>query len=123
MDGWGRRFLVVAPDGSVLPCHAARTLPLVFEGVRSGSLRDIWQKGAGMSAFRGTQWMPEPCRSCDQREVDHGGCRCQAFALTGNASATDPACSLAPSHGLVVEARARAEKEGRSQPVWIYRGR
>lgn len=123
MDGWGRRFVVVAPDGTVLPCHAARTLPLAFEGVRSGSLRDIWQNGAGMSAFRGTGWMPEPCRSCDRREVDHGGCRCQAFALTGDASATDPACALAPAHGLVVEARALSEEEGRSEPVWVYRGR
>jgi pyrroloquinoline quinone biosynthesis protein E len=122
MDGWGRRFVVVAPDGTVLPCHAARTLPLRFDSVRGGSLSRIWRDSEGMRAFRGTDWMPEPCSSCDRRDVDHGGCRCQAFALTGDMKATDPACSLAPAHGLVVQARARAEAD-RSEPVWVYRSR
>ena len=121
MDGWGRRFMVVAPDGVVLPCHAARTLPLSFESVRAASLARIWREGQGLQAFRGEAWMPEPCASCDRRGVDFGGCRCQAFALTGDAGATDPACHLAPAHGLLVQARARAavEPEGR----WLYRGR
>jgi pyrroloquinoline quinone biosynthesis protein E len=122
MDGWGRRFVVVAPDGAVLPCHAARSLPLAFESVRGGvRLADVWHGGEGMRAFRGDAWMPDPCRSCDRREVDFGGCRCQAFALTGDARATDPACSLAPQHAVVLEARARAERAGERR--WIYRGR
>ena len=124
MDGWGRRFAVVAPDGAVLPCHAARSLPLRFEGVRDGSLASAWRQGEGMRAFRGETWMPEPCRSCDRRGIDHGGCRCQAFALTGDASATDPACALAPSHGVIVRARQMAEKaEQAGERRWIYRGR
>jgi pyrroloquinoline quinone biosynthesis protein E len=121
MDGWARRFVVVAPDGTVLPCHAARALPLPFESVRQGPLACIWREGEGMRAFRGETWMPEPCKTCDRRDVDFGGCRCQAFALTGDASATDPACSLAPQHALVREARARAEAE--TDRRWVYRGR
>jgi pyrroloquinoline quinone biosynthesis protein E len=126
MDGWGRRFAVVAPDGAVLPCHAARSLPLAFASVRGGArLGDLWRDGEGMRAFRGEAWMPEPCRSCDRREVDFGGCRCQAFALTGDARATDPACSLAPRHAVVLEARARAERarDADGERRWVYRGR
>jgi len=109
MDGWGRRFLVVAPDGLVLPCHAAHTLPgLTFDSARSRSLPDIWRDSAAFGAFRGEAWMPEPCRSCDRRAIDFGGCRCQAFHLTGDARATDPACSLAPAHHLIEAARADA---------------
>jgi PqqA peptide cyclase len=121
MDGWGRRFMVIAPDGAVLPCHAARSLPLVFEGVRSRPLRVLWEEGAGLSAFRGEDWMPEPCKSCDRRRVDYGGCRCQAFALTGDARATDPACALSPRHAVVLAARGEAEREGARR--LIYRGR
>jgi pyrroloquinoline quinone biosynthesis protein E len=109
MDGWGRRFIVVAPDGLVLPCHAAHTLPgLVFDSARDRSLADIWQRSAGFEAFRGEAWMPEPCRTCERRALDFGGCRCQAFHLTGNAAATDPVCPLAPDHALVTEARRAA---------------
>jgi PqqA peptide cyclase len=94
MDGWGRRFIVVSPDGLVLPCHAAHTLPgLTFENVRERSLGAIWSGSAGFNAFRGEAWMPEPCRSCDRRGVDFGGCRCQAYHLTGDAAATDPTCT------------------------------
>jgi pyrroloquinoline quinone biosynthesis protein E len=121
MDGWGRRFAVVAPDGAVLPCHAARALPLTFETVRSRPLGAIWAAGEALNAFRGEEWMAEPCKTCDRREIDFGGCRCQAFALTGDLRATDPACTLSPQHGLVRAARSEA-----SQPAarsLVYRGR
>jgi pyrroloquinoline quinone biosynthesis protein E len=121
MDGWGRRFVVVAPDGAVLPCQAARSLPLAFASVRDASLAKAWNEGDAMQALRGVAWMPEPCRSCERREEDYGGCRCQAYALTGDARATDPACSLAPRHALVREARDRAERAGESR--FLYRGR
>jgi PqqA peptide cyclase len=110
MDGWGRRFLVVAPDGLVLPCHAAEGLPgLSFENVRARSLVEIWHTSPALNAFRGEAWMPEPCRSCDRRAIDFGGCRCQAYQLTGNAAATDPACRLSPDHGMIEAARMAAE--------------
>lgn len=121
MDGWARRFLVVAPDGAVLPCQAARALPLPFETVRERRLRDIWEDNAALRAFRGEDWMPEPCKSCDRRAIDFGGCRCQAFALTGDAGATDPACPLSPHHALVRTARADAEQPGERR--LLYRGR
>jgi PqqA peptide cyclase len=109
MDGWGRRFIVVAPDGLVLPCHAAHTIPgLVFDRVPARSLEEIWTSSAGFGAFRGETWMPEPCRSCERRAQDFGGCRCQAFHLTGDAAATDPVCPLSPDHALVEAARRDA---------------
>jgi pyrroloquinoline quinone biosynthesis protein E len=109
MDGWGRRFIVVAPDGLMLPCHAAHTIPgLVFDNVKARSLEAIWESSAGFGAFRGEAWMPEPCRSCDRRAQDFGGCRCQAYHLTGNAAATDPVCPLSPDHALITAARDAA---------------
>jgi PqqA peptide cyclase len=109
MDGWGRRFIVVSPDGLVLPCHLAHTLPgLAFESVRQRSLGEIWRDSPGLNSFRGERWMPEPCRSCDRRTVDFGGCRCQAYHLTGDAASTDPACALAPRHDLIEVARREA---------------
>jgi pyrroloquinoline quinone biosynthesis protein E len=109
MDGWGRRFLVVSPDGLVLPCHVAHTLPgLAWESVRDRPLGEIWRDSPAFNAFRGEAWMPEPCRRCDRRALDFGGCRCQAYHLTGDAAATDPACSLAPGHALVEAARREA---------------
>jgi len=109
MDGWGRRFIVISPDGLVLPCHAAHTLPgLKFDNVRERSLAAIWSESPGFNAFRGEAWMPEPCRSCDKRAVDFGGCRCQAYHLTGDAAATDPTCMLAPAHALIETARGEA---------------
>jgi len=109
MDGWGQRFVVVSPDGLALPCHAAHTLPgLTFENVRVRDLAAIWSDSPGFNAFRGEAWMPEPCRSCDKRAIDFGGCRCQAYHLTGDAAATDPACMLAPTHGLIDTARSEA---------------
>ena len=120
MGGWGRRFLTVTPAGKVLPCHAAETIPgLRFDSVLSRGLEDIWARSDAFARFRGTDWMPEPCRSCDRREVDWGGCRCQAFALTGDAAKTDPACALAPDHDAIV-ALARTEA-GAVPPSFHYR--
>lgn len=111
MDGWGRRYLVIAPDGRVLPCHAAHTLPgLTFDNVTTRELAEIWHRGEAFSRFRGEAWMPNPCRTCEHRQTDFGGCRCQAFELTGDMIATDPSCSLAPRHDLVRTARAAAEE-------------
>ena len=91
--------MAVTPSGKALPCHAAQTLPgLAFDNVRERPLADIWRHGAAFNAFRGTDWMKEPCRSCERREIDFGGCRCQAFAIAGDAAATDPACHLSPLH-------------------------
>jgi pyrroloquinoline quinone biosynthesis protein E len=105
MGGWGRRLMLINPAGKVLPCHAAEVLPgLSFENVREKSLEWIWQESSSFRRFRGEDWMPEPCRSCDRRTEDFGGCRCQAFLLAGDATVTDPACSLAPSHGIVESA-------------------
>ena len=113
MDGWGQRFIVVSPEGLALPCHAAHTIPgLAFENVRDRALSSIWSESPGFNAFRGEGWMPEPCRSCDRRTVDFGGCRCQAYHLTGNAAATDPVCTLAPTHGLIDVARAEVADGG-----------
>lgn len=113
MDGWGRRYIVVSPDGLVLPCHYAHTLPnLDWESVHERSLDDLWSNGSGMNAFRGEAWMPSPCRECDRRSIDYGGCRCQAYHLTGNAAATDPACRLSPDHERVKTAANRAAEVG-----------
>jgi PqqA peptide cyclase len=120
VDGWGRRFIVVSPDGLALPCHAAHTMPdLSFENVKDRSLSDIWRDSPGFNAFRGEAWMPDPCRSCDRRGIDFGGCRCQAFHLTGRAAATDPACHLSPDHGLIERARAVAAE--RPPAPFVYR--
>jgi len=120
MDGWGRRFIVLSPEGLALPCHAAHTLPgLHFDSVRDRSLGEIWRDSAGFRAFRGEEWMPEPCRSCDRRGIDFGGCRCQAYHLTGNAAATDPTCQFSPDHGLIETAREAAENA--EAPALIYR--
>jgi pyrroloquinoline quinone biosynthesis protein E len=119
MGGWGRRFLNVTPAGKVLPCHAAETLPsLVFPTVAEASLSDIWYHSPAFERFRGTDWMREPCRSCDRREIDWGGCRCQAFALTGDTARTDPACALSADHALLVTARQDAIE---AAPDFVYR--
>jgi PqqA peptide cyclase len=122
MQGWGQSYLVVTPDGLLLPCQAARDLPgLRFDDARSAPLAELWATSGALDKFRGSDWLPEPCRSCDERGKDHGGCRCQAFALTGEASATDPACSLSPSHQLVRGARARATGAISSAPLALRR--
>ena len=118
MDGWGRRFIVVSPDGLALPCHAAHTLPgLAFDRVQDRSLEEIWHHSDAFNAYRGEAWMPEPCRSCDRRTADFGGCRCQAFHLTGSATATDPVCSLAPDHELIEVARREAKGAPAASPL------
>ena len=107
VGGWGRRSLNVTPAGKVLPCHAAESIPgLEFWSVREHSLADIWANSPAFNAFRGTAWMQEPCKSCARRDIDFGGCRCQAFALAGDARATDPVCHLAPGHGRIAELAA-----------------
>jgi pyrroloquinoline quinone biosynthesis protein E len=111
MNGLGSVFMMVTPDGTALPCHAARMLPgLTFPNVRDSDVRYIWYHSPGFNHFRGTAWMKEPCRSCPERTRDFGGCRCQAYLLTGDAANTDPVCDLSPHHGLVTEAVARAER-------------
>jgi PqqA peptide cyclase len=112
MGGWGTTGLNIAPDGTVLPCHAAQTIPhLIFENVRDKPLAEIWYGSDAFNAYRGTDWMPEPCNSCDRREADFGGCRCQAMALAGDAGATDPVCVKSPLHAAL-QARAGAYSAG-----------
>jgi pyrroloquinoline quinone biosynthesis protein E len=124
MGGWGRRQLTVVPNGDVLPCPTAQTLPLPRASVREHSLAWIWAESPLFQRFRGTDWMPFPCRSCDRREVDFGGCRCQAFQLTGDAARTDPVCHLSPDHGIVATAvRAANEAPGPHDPVVTPRSR
>jgi pyrroloquinoline quinone biosynthesis protein E len=122
MGGWARRSLNVTPSGRVLPCHAAESIPgLQFWSVRDHSLQDIWRRSPAFQAFRGTDWMREPCRSCEMRDIDNGGCRCQAMAITGDAAATDPACELSPHHARL---RALADREAmEADETYVYRGR
>jgi len=102
MNGWGNVFLAVSPDGTALPCHSARQLPgLDFPNVRTSSIAAIWNDSAAFNAFRGDAWMKEPCRSCPRKHVDFGGCRCQAFALTGDATRTDPVCTLTSDRAII----------------------
>ncbi|CAM9346265.1 unnamed protein product [Discosporangium mesarthrocarpum] len=106
MGGWGQLAMVVDPTGRLLPCHDAGEIDgLEFWSVQEHSVGEAWTNAPGMRAYRGTDWMSEPCRSCPEREIDFGGCRCQAFRLLGDASLTDPACSLSPSHDVVTRAR------------------
>lgn len=110
LGGWGQVMLTVAPDGAVLPCQTAREIPgLEFPNCRERSLDDIWFNSEVFQRFRGTDWLPEPCRSCDRRELDFGGCRCQAFLVTGDVAATDPVCHLSPNRYLIDAALVEAE--------------
>ena len=109
MGGWGNRFLAISPAGNVLPCHAAESITgMVFPNIRSTSLRAAWEESDAFNRFRGTAWMPSPCQGCENAERDWGGCRCQAFALVGDAAATDPACALSPHHAVLASAIAEA---------------
>src|ERR1700751_6019086 len=121
MGGWGRQFFNISPAGKVLPCHAAESITgLEFESVRSNhSIAWIWQNSEAFNRYRGTGWMKEPCKSCEFREIDFGGCRCQAFALTGDAGNTDPACTLSPMHEQIFR---QAEQEAASGATrFLYR--
>ena len=119
MGGWGRQFLNIMPSGTVLPCHAAESLPnITFDSVRDKPLAWIWEHSESFNMFRGTDWMPEPCQSCDRREIDWGGCRCQAYALVGDAAKTDPTCELAPDRAVLEEPLREALAEA---PEFIYR--
>ncbi len=120
MGGWGRQFFNISPSGKILPCHAAETITgLKFESVRDHPIAWIWQNSEAFNRYRGTGWMPEPCQSCEYKEADYGGCRCQAFALTGNAGNTDPACALSPVHEQIFRA-AMSEAAGDDRR-FIYR--
>ena len=123
MGGWGREFLVVAPDGAVLPCHAAATIPgMRFDSVRDRGLAEIWRGSEAFERHRGTGWMREPCRSCDRREEDWGGCRCQALLLTGDAANADPVCALSPHHAaLRAELDAALSAAEADAPPLAYR--
>jgi len=143
MGGWGQRLMLIDPAGKALPCHAAGVIPnLQFDNVRERSLQWIWRESSAFQHFRGESWMQEPCRSCDRRTQDFGGCRCQAFLLTGDAAATDPVCSLAPTHHFVeatllqmnterlpiskpvsISSQQQAAHENASQTAaaWLYR--
>jgi len=113
MSGWGAVFLGVAPDGVALPCHNARDLPgLSLPNVRDMGLAEIWRDSTAFNAYRGNDWMQEPCRSCDEKAIDLGGCRCQAFMLAGDAAATDPVCSKSPNRGKVDQVIQFAARPG-----------
>ena len=119
--GWGKYMMLVSPDGLVLPCHGARKLPLNFLNVKENSLEDIWMSPS-FSHFRGDSWLPEPCRSCPEKLIDFGGCRCQAFLVTGDMMATDPACSKSLDHGKLSTAVQRGAVVSPSKVQLVYRG-
>ncbi len=116
MNGWGTTFLTIAPDGVALPCHSARELPgLDCPNVTEYSIEEIWNESKAFNFFRGTEWMKEPCRSCDEKEKDFGGCHCQAFILTGDMKNADPVCSKSPNHHVIEEALDSARKSALSE--------
>lgn len=122
MNGWGAVFLAVTADGAALPCHAARSLPgLEFPSVTTQSVREIWYESDAFNRFRGDAWMKEPCRTCPEKTKDFGGCRCQAYALTGMAENADPACSKSPHHeelqNIVLHAQAKQVSPVKQQPI------
>ncbi|HXO00302.1 MAG TPA: pyrroloquinoline quinone biosynthesis protein PqqE [Candidatus Acidoferrales bacterium] len=126
MGGWGRKLMLITPSGDVLPCHAAQVIPgLRFENVKNRALQEIWNSSEAFQKFRGEAWMSEPCRSCDRRALDFGGCRCQAFLLGGDAAVTDPVCTLTPQRQIVEEIIAAANtarpEETAANPAWLYR--
>ncbi len=119
MGGWAKDVFNVTPEGKVLPCHAAESLPLSFDTVKDKPLAGIWYESEAFNRFRDFGWMKEPCRSCPRKEIDFGGCRCQAFALTGDAEATDPACSLSPHHGIMADLTGGSAVA--DPPPFVYR--
>jgi pyrroloquinoline quinone biosynthesis protein E len=123
LNGWGQRYLTINPIGEVLPCPTASSaIPdLRFENVRTRELDWIWRESESFNRFRGTEWMPEPCQSCPQREIDFGGCRCQAALLTGDAANTDPVCDLSPNRVAVDAVLREVDSLGYHAPDWTYR--
>jgi pyrroloquinoline quinone biosynthesis protein E len=122
VNGWGSTFMTITPDGTALPCHTARMLPgLSFPNVTTSSMREIWFDSEGFNRFRGTGWMKEPCASCDEREKDLGGCRCQAYLLAQDASAADPVCAKSPLHHVVTDAVAHAQRTTPVEKPLIFR--
>jgi pyrroloquinoline quinone biosynthesis protein E len=130
MGGWGRKLMLITPTGAALPCHAAQLIPgLKFENVKDHSLGTIWKDSEAFQKFRGEDWMQEPCKTCDRREQDFGGCRCQALLLAGDAAATDPVCSLAPTREKVDAILAAINSPQPTEPSplhltrpdWLYR--
>jgi len=127
MGGWGRKLMLITPTGEALPCHAAQIIPgMKFQNVKDRSLREIWETSEAFQKFRGEAWMQEPCKTCDRREQDFGGCRCQALLLAGDASATDPVCSLAPTRAKVdailqAANKSSAPERSLTTPDWLYR--
>lgn len=134
MGGWGRKLMLITPNGDALPCHAARVIPrLSFENVKARSLQEIWEGSEAFQKFRGESWMQEPCRTCDRRAQDFGGCRCQALLLAGDATATDPVCSLSPQRPKVDAILTAINSGGAglapplpdaaplTKPAWLYR--
>jgi pyrroloquinoline quinone biosynthesis protein E len=120
LHGWGAHSLTVNPRGEVLPCQAANSIPgLAFENVRAHSLEWIWRQSDAFNRFRGFEWMPEPCKSCEFREIDFGGCRCQAALLAGDAAKTDPVCEFSPDRPAIDAMLAEA---GCVESAWVYRG-
>src|SRR6266849_4956314 len=126
MGGWGRKLMLITPAGEALPCHAAKIIPgLQFENVKDRSLSEIWKNSEAFQKFRGEAWMQEPCKTCDRREQDFGGCRCQALLLAGDAAATDPVCSLAPLRpkvdAILSSLNSAPSTQLFIQPTWLYR--
>lgn len=122
MGGWGRGLMLIDPAGRAMPCHAAAVIPgLEFPNAAESSLRSVWEDSPAFQRFRGNAWMQEPCRSCERKEIDFGGCRCQAFMLTGDAAATDPVCSLSPNRSAVEHAIALTASTERNAEEWVYR--
>jgi len=126
MGGWGQKMILINPSGKALPCHAAEVIPgLGFDNVRERSLSWIWSESAAFQKFRGEAWMRAPCQTCERRSEDFGGCRCQAFLLTGDTNVTDPVCTLSPHHGIVAKEKIRVPAESLgpqpAEPTWVYR--
>jgi PqqA peptide cyclase len=119
MGGWAKDVININPEGKVLPCHAAESLPLTFDNVKDRPLSEIWYESEAFNRFRGYGWMKEPCRTCPRKEIDFGGCRCQAFAVTGDAENADPACSLSPHHHLLGNRASTATAA--EAPEFVYR--
>jgi PqqA peptide cyclase len=122
MGGWGRGLMLIDPAGRAMPCHSAGVIPgLEFPDAVTEALRTIWEESAAFNRFRGHDWMQEPCRSCERKTIDFGGCRCQAMLLTGEAAATDPVCSLSPKRSVVDSLTEELLQAAEGVPQWIYR--